>query len=102
MAVVLRVRTGDLQFVKRGARPLEQGVQRARGDVSIIAQRVRQDTVDRGRGRGCERRLEPEQRIPAGWVSEDGEGVRRCGLWVGGMRDDGCIGGDVTDLFVPT
>lgn len=102
MAVVLRVRTGDLQFVKRGARPLEQGVQRARGDFSIIAQRVRQYTVDRGRGRGCERRLEPEQRIPAGWVSEDGEGVRRCGLWVGGMRDDGCIGGDVTDLFVPT
>ena len=37
-----------------------------------------------------------------GWVSGDGEGVRRCGLWVGGMRDDGCIGGDVTDLFVPT
>ena len=73
MAVVLRVRTGDLQFVKRGARPLEQGVQRARGDFSIIAERVRQYTVDRGRGRGGERRLEPEQRIPA-WV-----GVRRWG-----------------------
>ena len=52
MAVVLRVRTGDLQFVKRGARPLEQGVQRARGDFSIIAERVRQYEVDRGRGRG--------------------------------------------------
>ena len=73
MAVVLRVRTGDLQFVKRGARPLEQGVQRARGDFSIGAERVRQYTVDLGNGRGCERRLEPEQRIPA-WV-----GVRRLG-----------------------
>ena len=101
-AAPARVRTGDLQFVKRGARPLEQGVQRARGDFSIIAERGRQYTVDLGRGRGGERRLEPEQRIPAWWVSEDGEGVRRCGLWVGGMRDDGCIGGDVTDLFVPT
>ena len=95
-AAPARVRTGDLQFVKRGARPLEQGVQRARGDFSIIAERGRQYTVDLGRGRGGERRLEPEQRIPA-WV-----GVMRCGLWVGGMRDDGCIGGDVTDLFVPT
>ena len=73
MSVVLRVRTGDLQFVKRGARPLEQGVQRARGDFSIIAERVRQYTVDLGNGRGCERRLEPEQRVPA-WV-----GVRRRG-----------------------
>ena len=66
-AAPARVRTGDLQFVKRGARPLEQGVQRARGDFSIIAERGRQYTVDLGRGRGGERRLEPEQRIPA-WV----------------------------------
>ena len=89
MAVVLRVRTGDLQFVKRGARPLEQGVQRARGDFSIGAERVRQYTVDLGNGRGCERRLEPEQRIPAWWVSED--------AWVSGDAGYGSVGCAMTD-----